>query len=62
MAITDEQILDLIDSYNYARDNRPRLLTDRIRTFYEDEWTETVLDKDAVFKMMKELLELNNKE
>lgn len=62
MAVTDEQIRDLIDSYNYGRGNRQRLLTTRERCFYEDEWTETVLDKDAAFKMMKELLELNNKE
>jgi hypothetical protein len=60
--VTDEQIRDLIDSYNYAKGDRPRLLMTRERCFYEDCWTETILDKDATFKMMKELLEMNNKE
>lgn len=49
--MTDDEIKTLI------KIRRNNLTTSRERCWYEDSWTETVINDEAVFKLIKEVLE-----
>jgi hypothetical protein len=49
--MSDDEIKEIIKKH------RNNLTLTRERCFYEDCWMETVLDDEAVFRMIKEILE-----